>query len=246
MNAMKVSRALCSVAVAAGLAAVTQAGTPERSGQASRQSDVGVVAGLIVGAAAGGPVGAIVGAAGGALLGDHVHRQQRRAAGLADELTHSERERTALQARVGELDGNLAQARVQAQQLQLAVQRTDQLALTVSFRTNEDAVSDAARASLDRLGGLALALPEAVVRVVGHADPRGTQEYNAALSLRRAEHVAAALSAGGLARERLIIQADGAECGEETAAGDLDSYALERRVDVQLELPQEAEVARRE
>ncbi|MBV9698356.1 MAG: OmpA family protein [Gammaproteobacteria bacterium] len=147
---------------------------------------------------------------------------------------------------MSELDGDLTRVKAQAEELHQVVQRTDQLAMTVSFRTNEDAVADAARDALARLGSLAASLPQSTVRVVGHADPRGSEEYNAALSLRRAQHVAEVLGAAGLAPERLIVQADGAECGDETPAVDLDAYALERRVDVQLQLTQPGEVALRD
>lgn len=245
MNAPTLS--LCSVAVAGCLgAAPLYAQTPERPGEASKQSDIGVVAGLAIGAAAGGPVGAVIGAAGGALLGDHVHGQQRHAQELAADLDASRRESHALSGRVSELDGDLTRVRAQAEQLHQVVQRTDQLAMTVSFRTDEDAVADAPRAALERLGSLAAALPQSTLRVVGHADPRGSQEHNAALSLRRAQHVAEVLRAAGIAPERIIVQADGAECGAETPTVDLDAYALERRVDVQLQLPQANAVARRD
>ena len=46
--------------------------------------------------------------------------------------------------------------------------------------------------------------------------------------------MAAALECGGIAPGRLIIEAHGA-AESDSAAGDLDAYALERRVTVRLE-----------
>jgi peptidoglycan-associated lipoprotein len=96
-----------------------------------------------------------------------------------------------------------------------------------------------------KLGALAASLPQAQVSVAGFADPRGAQAYNDELSLRRAQNVAAVLASAGVPRERIRIEAHGS--GEaQDADGDLDSYALERRVTVRLQMPASAEVASRD
>lgn len=229
---------------AAALPARAADATDER-GQGSKQSDIGVVTGLAVGALAAGPVGAVVGAAAGALLGDRYHRQAQSSAQLSDSLGKSEAEREHLAQSVAQLDGSLAQARAAAGQLDQTLQRTDELGLDVSFRTDDDSVTVQSVSPLLKLGALVASMPQASVRIAGYADPRGSDAWNNDLSLRRAQNVAAVLAAAGVPRERMLIEAHGR--GEATAAaGDLDAYAFERRVTVRLQLQDSGQVARRD
>jgi outer membrane protein OmpA-like peptidoglycan-associated protein len=214
-------------------------------GQGSKQSDIGAFTGLAVGALAAGPVGAVVGAAAGALLGDRYHRQAQSSAQLSDDLGKSEAERERLTHSVAQLDSSLAQARAAGTQLDQTLQRTDQLGLDVSFRTDDDSVTVQSVPPLLKFGALAASMPQAQVRVAGYADPRGSDAWNDDLSLRRADNVAAVLVAAGVPRERLLIEAHGSSEAA-SAAGDLDAYALERRVTVRLQLPGCDAVARRD
>lgn len=186
----------------------------EHPEQASRQSNIGFVTGLAVGALAAGPVGAVVGAATGVVLGDRYHRQARS---------------------VEQLNGALAQARAAGGQLDQTLQRTDDIGLDVSFRTNDDSVTAQAMPPLLKLGALAASIREARLRVDGYADPRGSDAWNQDLSRRRAQNVAAVLVAAGVTPERLLIEAHG-KSEAASADGDLDAYALERRVTVRLQL----------
>jgi outer membrane protein OmpA-like peptidoglycan-associated protein len=214
-------------------------------GAASKQSDIGVVTGLAVGALAAGPVGAVVGAAAGALLGDRYHRQAQSSAALAADLQRSEAQREDLARDVAQLDGSLSQARADRAELTEKISHTDQLGLDVSFRTGDDSIAGQAMSPLLQLGGLAAALPQAQVWVAGYADPRGSDAYNDELSLHRALNVAAVLTSAGVPRERIHLEAHGkTEAGD--ASGDLDAYALERRVTVRLQLPGAAQVAGRD
>jgi outer membrane protein OmpA-like peptidoglycan-associated protein len=225
--------------LACGLAALAcLAGAPVRAGTApdsnAKAEDVGIVTGLAVGAAAGGPIGAVIGAAAGGLMGDRYHREKQTARELSTDLGKSEAERTQLAASLTELNGSLADSRSHGVQLEHTLAAVDAVGMDVSFRTDDTSIKAEDMGPLLRLGALAATVPDATLRVAGFADPRGDRAYNAELSQRRAEAVAAALVCGGVARERLIIEAHGA--GESTsAAGDLDAYALDRRVTVRLE-----------
>lgn len=214
-------------------------------GQGSRESDAGVVAGLAVGAAVGGPLGAVIGGGAGALLGDRYHRQKQAAATLAQNLNSSEAERARLAHSVAQLDGSLAQAQARADRLDATLQRADQVSLDVGFRTNDDSVAVQSMAPLLKLGALVAAMPQAHVRVAGYADPRGSDAYNDELSLRRAQSVAAVLSGAGVPAERIMIEAHG-KTESASLTGDLDAYALDRRVTVRLELDDSGQVARRD
>src|SRR5438270_37113 len=96
-----------------------------------------------------------------------------------------------------------------------------------------------------RLGGLLASMPQARARIAGYADPRGSDAYNDELSLRRAQAVAAVLMSAGVPGERILIEAHG-KTESTSAAGDLDAYALERRVTVRVELQGSGRVARRD
>lgn len=212
-------------------------------GSNAKAEDVGIVTGLAVGAAAGGPVGAVIGAAAGGLLGDRYHAQKAKQAALKEELRQSEAQRARLAASLGELNGSLAQSQTRGAELEHTLAAVDAVGMDVSFRTNDAAIKVEDMAPLLKLGALAAAVPDAKLRIAGFADPRGPADYNDELSMRRAEAVAAALECGGITRERLILEAHGA--GEShSAAGDLDAYALERRVTVRLERPVSAVAAR--
>lgn len=211
----------CGLAAAACLAgAPAWAGTAAGTDSNARAEDVGIVTGLAVGAAAGGPIGAMIGAAAGGLMGDRYHK--------------SEAERARLAANLTELNGSLAQSRTYGAQLEHTLSAVDAVGMDVSFRTDDTSIKVEDMGPLLKLGALAATVPDAKLRVAGFADPRGDAAYNEELSQRRAEAVAAALLAGGMTRERLIIEAHGAS-ESTSAAGDLDAYALERRVTVRLE-----------
>jgi outer membrane protein OmpA-like peptidoglycan-associated protein len=203
---------------------------------ASKQEDIGIVTGLAVGAAAAGPAGALVGAAAGALLGDHMHRQKDKAQALKSELSRSESERARLTSDVAQLNGSLAQSQARDGQLEQRLAALDEVGMDLSFRTDDASIKIDDMPPLLKLGALVSAMPEVQVRIAGFADPRGADAYNDALSMRRAEAVAAALSCAGVARERLIVEAHGSS-ESRSAAGDLDAYALDRRVTVRLVRP---------
>jgi outer membrane protein OmpA-like peptidoglycan-associated protein len=213
--------------------------------QQSKQATAGAVTGLVVGAAAGGPIGAFVGVAAGAMLGDRYHRQKEAAAALTANLGESETERARLAQHIADMDTTLGAAQAHDALQDKALQQTNELGIDVAFRTNDDAVSLQALPPLMKLGALAAAMPQAKVHVAGFADPRGDEDYNQALSLRRAQAVAAVLANAGVAPECIVVEGRG-DADSTSAAGDLDGYALDRRVSVRLELPGGAQVARRE
>lgn len=202
---------------------------------ASKQQSIGVVTGLAVGAAAGGPVGAIVGAAAGGWLGERYHKQSV----AKEELTA---DRARLAQNVTELNGSLAHEQQHGEQLDLVLSHTDEVQTEVGFRTNDDTVQSRSIPSLQKLGALAAALPDAKVRVAGYADPRGSEELNEALSKRRADAVAAVLASAGVSPERIIIEAHGKSEAVSTE-GDSDGYAFDRRVTVRIERAGPAAVA---
>jgi peptidoglycan-associated lipoprotein len=98
----------------------------------------------------------------------------------------------------------------------------------VSFEYDKSDLSDAARASLDKNATWMKKWTTTVVTIEGHADSRGTSEYNLALGERRAAAVRDYMASLGVAAARLNVVSMGEEqpqCREETEA----CFALNRR-----------------
>jgi peptidoglycan-associated lipoprotein len=88
----------------------------------------------------------------------------------------------------------------------------------------------------DVMGRKAAALranPNVTLRVEGHADERGSVEYNLALSLRRANAVREYLTGAGLDASRFEVAAFGEERPLETGQSE-DAYARNRRAEFQI------------
>lgn len=73
----------------------------------------------------------------------------------------------------------------------------------VFFDTDRSSVRADQRVVLDRQAGWLVRFPQVQVAVEGHADERGTREYNLALGQRRANAARDVLVAGGVAPARV-------------------------------------------
>ena len=69
------------------------------------------------------------------------------------------------------------------------------------------------------------------ISLAGHADERGTREYNLALGQRRAETVADYLALNGINSSRITVKSYGEERPKETSQ-DEESFAKNRRVEI--------------
>ncbi len=78
-----------------------------------------------------------------------------------------------------------------------------QIGDTVLFVVNQDTLTDEAKAILDAQVAWLNRYPERMVVIEGHADERGTREYNVSLSNRRAVAVKLYLISQGLAENRI-------------------------------------------
>jgi peptidoglycan-associated lipoprotein len=69
------------------------------------------------------------------------------------------------------------------------------------------------------------------MRLVGHADPRGDEEYNRVLGQRRADNVKGAIASQGLDSAKMVTTSR----GEDDATGtDENTWSRDRRVDIML------------
>ena len=205
------------------------------STRTNRHEAAGIGSGLAIGAAVGGPIGAILGAAAGAMFGNKYHEERT---------AHLEFEKQAEQARadVADLDKRLEgreQRIAEMQQKLIEDERSYRAAVQealnaeVFFRTGESDLSDESIERIGRIAGLVVPMDGFVVRLAGHADNRGAQDYNEQLSAQRAAAVRDALIAAGFPSSRISVTAEG-ENWSDAAEGDLDAMALERRVQIEL------------
>jgi peptidoglycan-associated lipoprotein len=92
-----------------------------------------------------------------------------------------------------------------------AARRRTVLQERVHFEFDRSDITDAARVVLDRKTPIFNSDRSIRVRIDGHADERGSVEYNLALSLRRANAVRAYLVDSGVAASQLEVAAFGEE-----------------------------------
>jgi outer membrane protein OmpA-like peptidoglycan-associated protein len=201
------------------------------------EENIGFVSGLAIGAVAGGPIGAIAGGITGALLGEHYHKQKVANHELAADLSGSNAEKAKLGETVLQLDDSLHLSQEQQVALTGSLQHARELTVNIAFRTGDAHLTSEDVDQLTTLGQLAGGLSGVKIQLSGYADPRGSADYNTALSKDRAESVAAVLTNAGLDQDRIVIEALGAKGA--TDSGNPDDYAFQRRVSVRLVGPGE-------
>lgn len=81
----------------------------------------------------------------------------------------------------------------------------------VFFDYDQSAIRDDARSTLDRKVAILRANPNVTLRIEGHADERGSVEYNLALSLRRATSIRDYLAGFGIDASRFEVVPMGEE-----------------------------------
>ena len=102
---------------------------------------------------------------------------------------------------------------------------------SVYFDFDAAAMQQADLAVIEGFGRYLAAVPAATARVEGHADERGSSEYNLALGQRRAQAVVDALKVLGVAERRIEAVSYGEE--RPRAAGSNErAWAQNRRADV--------------
>ena len=102
------------------------------------------------------------------------------------------------------------------------------LAAVINFDYDQAAVRSADQATLDRKAAILVANPSVKLRISGHADERGSDEYNLALGNRRAAAAKRYLENKGVEGSRLEV----ISYGEERPANpgsDENSFAQNRR-----------------
>jgi len=202
------------------------------------QDAAGFGIGAVVGGVLGGPVGAIAGAAGGAGLGAREEAGAAERAKLTSELADRNAELERLRGKLLALQSR-DEAALQPVRIEERRQRLQPLARAVAvavyFRTDSSELEAGADARLLRIADQLREHPRLRIHVAGHADRRGSAEYNLRLSRERAESVAALLHEAGIDADRIHIEAHGNSAAR-APDGDLEGYMFDRRVSIELSL----------
>lgn len=213
----------------------------------SREENIGLGSGAIAGAIAGGPVGLIIGAATGGWAGNKFRKQRE----SRDEYEAKYQEASAL---ADSLETLVAGNENELEELKFVMRRQEEtyrdalqeaFDVEVYFHTGEASLHQSVAERVERLGEIMKGFDDFAIVIEGHADPRGDESYNDQLSADRAAAVREALVRAGISGDKITTRAAG-ERASQSAEGDLDAMALERRVDLSIvyPLPRENRVAR--
>lgn len=107
------------------------------------------------------------------------------------------------------------------------------IANAIYFDLDESALTDESRSALEGKAPVLLRHPNLRIRITGHADERGSDEYNLALGLRRAAEAKRYLAALGIPEDRVEI----VTLGEERPAVEghtEEAWALNRRAEFEV------------
>lgn len=110
------------------------------------------------------------------------------------------------------------------------------LANVVYFEYDDASLSDQARATLDTKVPILLANPSLTLRVAGHTDERGSDEYNLALGQRRAVAVKNYLTTRGVSTNRIETASFGEEQPVSTGSEE-GAWAQNRRAEFEITSP---------
>lgn len=125
----------------------------------------------------------------------------------------------------GNSDGSVGSAALEAARADFIARAGSD---TIYFNTDRYQVDDANRATLNAQAAWLLANPNVRVTVEGHADERGTREYNLALGDRRANAAMNHLASQGVPSSRMTVVSWGKERPAATGS-DERSWAQNRR-----------------
>ena len=184
----------------------------------------------IIGGALAGPIGFMAGSIGGSFMASELMKAEEyelaiiESEEMADALSQAEKN-------IALLEKKLAIAQAEQQHNNKAALTT--LELQLLFHTGEDTIDANNTKRLDELARFLHNNHHLNVYLHGHADPRGTDEYNNVLSMHRTINVQAALIERGIDTTRITRQAYGANKSQ-ASQGNLDEYALERRVSIEI------------
>lgn len=224
---MKKTIATAAIALSLSAAFATAPAQAEEAGPAAL---TGLGGGALAGGLVAGPVGVIPGALFGLFIG---HGED-----LESKLARTEQRLQQTQAALDRGLERLADWKRNVKPASAPAPRTvvktplSTLAFPVQFRTGSHALEPHLTGHLQHLASAFSRVPGVTVRLTGHADRRGSDDANKALSRQRVESVKAVLVKNGVPAGAIHLEARG-ESAPLSQEGDLEGYGFDRRVGVQ-------------
>lgn len=183
-------------------------------------------AGALIGGLVGGPLGAVIGATGGGIYAD----QDFKTSAVQAELDSARTDARQLKEDIAMQEALIAELEQQA---------VARMELKVFFDTGVDQVGALDQQRVEAVADYLAEHPEINIGLDGHADPRGTDEYNNVLSQERALAVKSLLQARGIDDSRIRVTGHGSSQAKTFDRG-ASSYATQRRVDIVIEAGENA------
>lgn len=225
----KLTSIVASVSLVSAMAVTPIQAAPDKNLKEGLKGAATVYSAAIIGGLAAGPVGFFIGAIGGAKY----HEGNKEDALLRADLDDTKSEVAVLEA---EVDSRKDQIK------QLEKSAANKLEFTVMFPTGDDKLTPVDEQRIKSLSTYLNDNPTLRIRLDGHTDPRGTEEYNNLLSQERALSVANAFEEQGINTDRITWFAHGADFSA-AYTGDLEAYAMERRVQIEVYVQDETNFA---
>lgn len=225
-------KALASLTVIAPLLAVTP---NTQALETDTKKELTTGGAILTGALIAGPAGAAVGMLTGILASEKIEADDQLKIAEQD-MQKAVTEIAQLKQEINSMDANLNYMQAETQRLEENL--LTRLEFQMLFRTGDDRLSDFDRERIAMLVEYLNRQPDLKVRLDGHADQRGTDEYNNLLAMYRAKSVADALMARGISADRIETESHGSSLSRSTN-GDYEGYALERRVNIEVFNPKE-------
>jgi len=201
----------------------------------------------VAGAVLAGPIGYLAGGLTGAWLATKVGEAEQLDTSVA-ELTVAEQQVESMATEldhVGKATGALEHELTASRQSMDRYRRlaSQYVSFELLFHTGASSLTPEGDARLNELAVFLAEQPEIDVTLSGYADARGGDAFNLGLSEQRVRTVADTLESNGVGVDRITVNAFGDQRSSANE-GDLDAYALERRVTIELSVPEfAAEVA---
>ncbi len=202
---------IAAVALSSALI-LTSCETIQNANNQQKGTAIGTAAGAVLGGVLGNNIGKGKNAALGAVLGGVV-------GGVAGNVIGSKMDKQAK-----EIKETLPGAEVERVGEGIKVTLSENM---VNFGFDSSNLTSTAKANLDKLAQVLINNPDTNVNIYGHTDSKGTDEYNQALSERRANSVKSYLVSTGVAASRLFAMGVGEK--EPKATNDTEAGRAENR-----------------
>lgn len=227
MKTMNKTLIALSVALPMALNAA-QASEPETLGERDQSVElIGIGGGAAFGAVVGGPVGAVAGAIVGGLIGQvaSIDKQSSEQEIIIANMQQQNAQLDSYRTLYAQNEIELATLRAELNQSKVDLD----LAMDIQFRTDSAQIEPRFKLQLDEIAALMQQQPQIGWDLEGHADIRGNDDYNLALSQKRVQAVFDYLVEQGVDPMQLTQTAYGDQLATEQD-GNRDGYFFDRRV----------------